>query len=207
MTKLSEQHSSLYTTLTILTGLSPAGALPPHLLSSANFLWGRSVPSPHSATRMSSKADSTTNLRATTLGTCRCQDAVPLITLLWTQTFSPFSAHLTVLLRKLHFVPFSMSVSRKEASWCHGVTCKPWHTALAHSTDMWLKEVIFPPCSGLVRPHCEYRVQFWAPQSHTDVTVLGSTQRSAVQLVSGLASTYCEQRLRRLGCPTWTKGD
>ena len=94
-------------------------------VSSANFLWGRSVPSPHSATRMSSKADSTTNLRATTLGTCCCQDAVPLITVLWTQTFSPFSAHLTVLLRKLHFVPFSMSVSRKEASWCHGVTCKP----------------------------------------------------------------------------------
>ncbi|KFP26144.1 hypothetical protein N325_05939, partial [Colius striatus] len=61
------------------------------------------------------------------------------------------------------------------------------------------REILLPVYSGLMRPHLESFIQFWAAQLKRDRELLERVQRRATKMIRGLEYLSYEKRLRELG--------
>jgi len=61
------------------------------------------------------------------------------------------------------------------------------------------REVILLLYSALVRPHLDYRIQFWAPQFKKYRDLLGIVQWRARKMIKGLENLQYEERV----CSAW----
>ena len=57
--------------------------------------------------------------------------------------------------------------------------------------------------TALVRPHVEYANQVWNPHLKKHIDLLENVQRRATKSVPGLSKLTYEERLRKIGLPTF----
>lgn len=61
----------------------------------------------------------------------------------------------------------------------------------------WLREVILTLYPALVRPHLEYYIHLWGPQSRKDISLQEQVHRSTIKMIRGMEHPSYEERLRK----------
>ncbi|KAK4816268.1 hypothetical protein QYF61_014340 [Mycteria americana] len=86
------------------------------------------------------------------------------------------------------------------SQWCALAAKRANHVlrCIKHSTAGWLREVMVPLYTALVRSHLEYCVQFWVPQ-YNDTKLWECVQRRVTKMVKGLEGKTYKEHLRSLG--------
>ncbi|KAK4827401.1 hypothetical protein QYF61_017806 [Mycteria americana] len=76
---------------------------------------------------------------------------------------------------------------------------------IKRSVASWLREVILPLYSTLVRPQLEYCIQLWSPQHRQDMDLLEWVQRSAMKMSlidHGILEKFLKTGGKQMSCPS-----